>query len=469
MSVRPITLHDFPLEVLDQIACRLHPCFVHRLSLTSKTFFNHYNNPSYSFAKKNLEWNQDAIVDAIVIASADDEDDDEDNEAKPLTTILHQHMFNLGDRYLAACIVILGLRESLKLFLDLDISTLNINQQDTWFVDFTSSKTHFCKLLSIVSTSGHLDLSQYNFLVVYFLTAVVDLDTLVILEIDPSLDGNKVFMDAVEFGNVFMIETLLQDVRVQSTIDWNAAMVTAIKSGHGETQELLQHIYRKEKSNVWSIIPKLEIEHIPPFHYAFEMLTADWNDEQLSPDQNDNFMLFKTAIAAGSLRMVENIQKVISRGQTFYTLRKLFDRAVLYRYWDIVEYFIERGFLHSEAYVSCLTEVTTVNNHDMIKFVIDNCINDGYDNVWEENVEQDVLPLAAKFGDLDIVEYVLTLDPVDISSNYNKALVNAVMGNQAKVVEVLLKSGRLVDTPMSITFLQNSSNTPWDWDDDKYH
>ncbi|KAJ3329921.1 hypothetical protein HDU76_006869 [Blyttiomyces sp. JEL0837] len=495
----PITLGNLPVEVLDEIAYRLHPRFVHRLSLTSRTFFNRYSYPIYSFAKKNLEWNPDTILDVIVeaISNDDDEEYDDDEASTQLKTVLHQDMFFLGDHYLAASISTLGLKDSLNLYLGFDISTFNL---DTWFRDFTSSKVQsFCKLLSIVATAGDLDLSQENFLVVYFLTAVGDLDTFVILQskevipsdcyqqilthgiqrnhnnlatwilslnvINPSVMENKAFMAAVEFGNVIMIETLLQDIRVHSTIDWNAVMVTAIDLGHGDNDELLQYIHNKEKTNLWTILPNLELDCLSPFRHAFELLTQDWNDKQLSHNWEDNCRLFEVSIAAGSLRMVANMQRLLDwDGQQVPHLRSCFDLAVLHRHWDIIEYFIQQKHLFNPyAYVSCLKDAVVVKHIDMVKFVVDSCVQDGYTNVWKV-VETDVLPAAAKFGFVEIINYVLTLDQVDISSNCNTALINAVMSNQPSVVEGLLKSGRLVDTPLPrFGFTHNDTNTRRFW------
>ncbi|KAJ3284766.1 hypothetical protein HDU76_008245 [Blyttiomyces sp. JEL0837] len=59
-----------------------------------------------------------------------------------------------------------------------------------------------------------------------------------------------------------------------------------------------------------------------------------------------------------------------------------------------------------------------------------------------------ILPVATKFGHVDIVSYILSLDQVDISSINNDAFENAVIFNDPKVVELLLKSGRLVNTQL---------------------
>ncbi|KAJ3329924.1 hypothetical protein HDU76_006872 [Blyttiomyces sp. JEL0837] len=499
MSAPPITLGNFPLEVLHRIACRLDPRYVHRLSLTSKTFFNNYNNPSYSFAKKNLEWNPDTILDVVAVeAIATDDDEYYDEEGSThLKTVLYQDMFKLGDHYLAATITNLGLKDSLKLFLDLDFSTLNLNEQDTWLVDFTSSKVqHFGKLLSIVAKAGDLDLTEDNFLVIYFLTAVGDLDTLVVLEskgllpkdcyqqilthaiernhnniatwilllnfVDPSAQENKAFVTAVEVSNLVMIETLVQDQRVQSTVDWKAVIVAAIESGQGDNDELLQLIHNKEETNIWTILPNLEPDYQLPFRHAFELLSADWNREQLSPNLEDNLMLFNASISAGSLRMVDSIQTAIDWRSTIYNLRQFFDRAVLYRHWHIVIYFIRQGLFHPSTYISCLKDAVLVNHVNLVKFVIESCVREGYENIWNV-VETDVLFVGADAGHLDIVNYVLTLERVNLSASNNVTLIRAVMGNKARVVELLLKSGRLVDSPLPFEFREVLNNTARAW------
>ncbi|KAJ3329922.1 hypothetical protein HDU76_006870 [Blyttiomyces sp. JEL0837] len=504
-SPPPITLADFPPEVIDEIAYRLPPRYVHRLSLTSKTFFNRYNYPSYAFAKKSLKWHPGAILDFVMEPSMTGVDDNNETEAGQdpnLTPVLHPDLFRLGDNYLAACISLLGSREIWVLFLDLDIPTINLNEPDTWFLDFTSSKArHFCRLLSIVSAAGDIDVSKDNFLVIYFLTAVGDLDTLINLErkrllptdsynqiltpsiqrhhnniatwilslnvVDPSAMENKAFMAAVEAGNLFMIETLLQDPRVRSTIDWNAAMATAIECHHGENRELLHLIHHKDKINLWTVLPKLQTCYQSPFRYAFELLTADWNEKQLSPNVQDNCRLYEVAIAAGSLRVVQKMQSLFDwEGPNVPRLRSCFDLAVLHRHWDIIVHFIQQQYLfHPMTYISCLKDAVLDDKLYVVKFVIESAICDDYTQVWR-TVETDVLQTAAKFGNLDIVNYILSLDQVDISNNNNTALANALLFNQPRVVEVMLKSGRVVDTEVPWMLSGGRSQTARFWVDE---
>ncbi|KAJ3329923.1 hypothetical protein HDU76_006871 [Blyttiomyces sp. JEL0837] len=482
-----ISLADFPPEVMDEIACRLHPRFVHRLSLTSKTFFNRYSYPTYLFAKNNLEWHPAAIVDVVAIEgimSGDDEDEDNHEAFQPPSTmILHHDMINLGDQYLAACIAISSLKQSLKLFLDLDMSKINVNEQDTWFLDFTSSKAqHFCYLLSIASIAGDLDLSQANFLVVYFLTAIEDFDTLFILQsksllptdshhsilthaiqrnhnniatwilslnvVDPSVMENNAFMTAVEAGNVLMIETLLQDVRVYSTIDWNAAMIRAIESDQGENMELLQLIYHKEKTDLWILLPRLPLDgffqSFHPYRNAFELLTADWNDQHLSHNFQDNCTLFNVSVVAGSLRMVKLVKSWFDWDSPM-TPNLLYglQLARSHQHSDIILYFIQH-FSRLKEYTSCVIEAAMVNNLEMLKFFTESAVQEGYTDIWKSNF----LSTAAELGHIDIVNYVLSLDQVDISSCNNAALESAIIFNHPRVVELLFQSGRLVNTEM---------------------
>ncbi|KAJ3318813.1 hypothetical protein HDU76_000715, partial [Blyttiomyces sp. JEL0837] len=371
-------IQTLPFEIVDEIAVLLQPRMIKRLSLTCKCFRLRLGDRSDFFAKRYLlvhlypmlqnDNDNNSRLDPILNNDNRNKLDTILNNPSLLSTTFLNDIRMLGDHYQAACIGILGIELSVKLFLGHHYTSevfrfykrkdLKMPRDGEWFDQTMPDAQHFSKLVSIAALAGDIDLEACDFTALFYLAAMGDWDTLVKLYqmkllpvnshhrilceaiyhdqdevalwvlsfeiVDPSLDNNKALFAAIENGRKAVVQKLLNDQRVVETFDWYAAMVAVIESSWGNDIDLLNLIYRpkpvnqfhesmlnhdnwgteQESTVTWTNIVVDPHKWHTESQYVFEIITRDLDYSSTQLTPIKIYSLFQNAIRSASRQSV---------------------------------------------------------------------------------------------------------------------------------------------------------------------
>ncbi|KAJ3318811.1 hypothetical protein HDU76_000713 [Blyttiomyces sp. JEL0837] len=444
------------------------------------------------------------------------------NPSLQSSTLIHDIWF-LGDDYQAACIAILGIERSVKLFVgDLytceqspyKLRNLEMPMHGEWLDNNMSDTKQFCKILSMAALAGDVDLEACDFTAMFFLAGIGDLDTLVKLEqmkmlpanahhrilceaifhkkddvalwvlslkvVDPSLENNKALFAAIENGRKAVIQQLVDDARVVSTVDWNAAMVTVIHSTWGNDIDLLNLVYRTDLVNPVDVIMNAQPWDTTS-HSTFELLSQNLDNNATNFTLSQRDSIFPNAIRVGSIKSV--IKFVESGWLQHFRMPYLYLRtAAMNQQWEILEYLLSLGEFHipNATYFKSYREelgavvkvaaeygklgiirtvmdmVAVYNNNDVDIFLF-----------FFDSVMNDVLDIAARFGQLEVIDYVMKCEDIDIKELTYKCLITSVSENRPESLHAILTSKRQVDVNRPFKLSKGSwvSDETYPWED----
>lgn len=109
---------------------------------------------------------------------------------------------------------------------------------------------------------------------------------------------------------------------------------------------------------------------------------------------------------------------------------------------DVVKYFVEIKCIEVNTYYGSLALINAVKygRLDIVKYLIEDCENDGIQSCFDNDVINKALIKAIEYWHLDIVKYLIWIE-ADINFNNNEPLIIAIREKQFEIIKYLVENG----------------------------
>ncbi|KAJ3326442.1 hypothetical protein HDU76_012918 [Blyttiomyces sp. JEL0837] len=394
-----MNISKLPAEILTEIAVNLHPHEVRRLALTDSKMFQLFSDPSYHFAKRNLQ---------IHIAPIEKDENINLYLADIRDSFDLINMEKLGEQYYAASIGIRGVEDTGRDFedkLDFCHDTFNPHDDDRCLHDASFRKYVHC--LSIAMTAGDIDLEgDHGYYPLRTITVMGKLVTLQYLYSHhrlPSQHLVKLLNTAIDYDKIELADWLLSLNELDPSGNDNEAVISAM-----ENDDL--DMYLKLVSDK-RVAAKIDANFHQYYCYASESTSIC--SELLTMDGIKPALLMMDVTILGAFEL-------------------LFD---------------DERFLHSLKEVSrqqLLCRAAMVGSLRVVKYLVNLGGVDVLDN------ECEVFYHALRGRNIELLEYFLSMDGIEPSMYDNRAFTYAVMSDFDDLVKFLIETNKLVDSNLNV-------------------